>query len=311
MPSMMVTTRGSVLRLIRWQWRKVLLFLVTASVVYYVHDARGVSWFKLPLPPLAIVGAALGIFVGFRTNSSYDRWWEARRLWGQIVNASRAFASQVLAYLPGPGPDEGPGEASALQRALVLRQVAWSHALRCALRDQDVLADEDLRRLLTEPERLALRGESNAAHALLHAQLGALAACADRGELTELRLASIDRTVIALLDAQGGCERIKRTPMPRSYGFIADRLIVTFGCLLPLGLVGGLDLAIIPLNVVICLSFALISEAGRVIEDPFTLFWDGLPLHSLSTLIEINLRTRLGDRDLPRPVAVDPDGILM
>lgn len=304
---MMVSNRGSVLRLLLWQWRHVCLFLLAGVVSYVMHDVLHLAWWRLPLQPLAIVGAALGIFVSFRTNSAYDRWWEGRRLWGQLVNASRAFASQVLAYLPA-GSDGAP---SALQRALVQRQVAYIHWLRCALRDQDGSGDEAVRRALGEEEALALRGESNAPHALLHRQLRELGAAADRGELGELRLASLDRTVTALLDAQGGCERIKRTPMPRGYGFIADRLTLIFGGLLPLGLVGELDGAVIPINVLVCLSFALIGEAGRVLEDPFTLFWNGLPLGSLSTTIEINLRTRLGDRDLPRPVAVDEHGILM
>lgn len=307
MARMMVSTRGSVLALLAWQWKKVVFFLVASACIYYLHHFRGMEALRLPTTPMAIIGAALGIFVSFRTNSAYDRWWEGRRLWGQLVNSSRFFATQVLAYLPS-GPQGRPTEE---QRALVRRHVAYIHVLRCALREQAIFADEAVERSLTAEERAALEGEPSVGHALLHMQMTSLAAAASRGELDELRLSSLDRTVAAILDAQGGCERIKRTPMPRGYGFIADRLIVIFGCLFPLSLVAEIGWVVIPLNVIVSLSFALISEAGRVLEDPFTMFWNGLPLSSMSTMIEINLRARLGDSELPAAVAVSPQGVLM
>jgi putative membrane protein len=307
MARMMVSTRGSVLALLMWQWKKVVVFVVVSSLIYYLHHHHGLGALRLPTTPMAVLGAALGIFVSFRTNSAYDRWWEGRRLWGQLVNASRLFATQVLAYLPR-GED---GKPTPEQRALVKRHVAYIHVLRCALRDQAPLEDEAVRRSLDEDEQRALGGEPSLGHALLHAQLMTLGAIASRGDLHELRLTSLDRTVSSLLDAQGGCERIKRTPMPRGYGFIAERLIVIFGCLFPLSLVAELGWVVIPLNVIVSLSFALISEAGRVLEDPFTMFWNGLPLSSMSTMIEINLRARLGDAELPAPVPVSPQGVLM
>ncbi len=99
--------------------------------------------------------------------------------------------------------------------------------------------------------------------------------------------------------------------MPRGYGFIADRLILVYGCLFPLALVAHLGILTIPINVLVCLSFALISEAGRVLEDPFTMFWNGLPLSALSTTIELNLRQRLGETELPSMPAPNERGILM
>lgn len=303
----MVANRGSVLALLAWQWRNVALFLGAGVVVHYLHHIRGLSSLRLPTTPLAIIGAALGIFVSFRTNTAYDRWWEGRRLWGQLVNSSRLFCSQVLSYLPA-GADGAP---SALQRLLIRRHVGYVHALRCALRDQPLAADEGVARVLPKEALAALQAEPNAAHALLHEQMVALSAASDRGELNELRLTSLDRTIATLLDAQGGCERIKRTPMPRGYGFIAERLILLFGCLFPLSMIAELGAWAVPLNVLVCLSFALISEAGRVLEDPFTMFYNGLPLSSISTMIEINLRKRLDDADLPQPVAMTAQGILM
>jgi putative membrane protein len=304
---MIVNARGSVLSLLGWQWRSVALFTAMATAAVVAHRVFEHRWLRLPTLPLAVVGAALGIFVSFRTNSAYARWWEGRQLWGRLINHSRHFASQVLAYLPrAPG-----GEPTALQRRLVHRHVAYVHALRCALREQPPLDDRDVLAHLGDGERDALRGESNVPHALLHRQFEDLAAAARAGELDELRLQSFDGTFAGLLDAQGGCERIKRTPMPRGYAFVGQELVYAYSVMFPLAIVADTGWATIPISVVVCLGFALIGEVGRVLEDPFTMFWNGLPLTSLATTIEINVRQRLGETDLPAAATPDAHGILM
>ena len=300
---MMVSNKGSVLRLMQWQWRATLLFVVSgvlAGLVWTLVPA--LHWLVLPMSPLAVVGAALGIFVSFRTNSAYARWWEGRQLWGRMINVSRMFCTQVLCYLPA--------EARELQARLVHRHVAYVHALRCLLRLQDPLADADFRRIAPDdPERY--RGQSNVTHALLHQQMVELVAEVDAGRLGEHRMQGLDHSIEEMLAVQGGCERIKKTPMPRGYGFIAERLIWAYGLLFPFGVVAELEWLVVPINVLVCLSFTLISEAGRVLEDPFTLFWNGLPLHNMSMTIERNLGERLGDEALVEIPTVDARGILM
>ncbi|HSN98975.1 MAG TPA: bestrophin family ion channel, partial [Candidatus Nanopelagicales bacterium] len=196
-------------------------------------------------------------------------------------------------------------------RELIERQVAYVHALRCMLRVQDILADEAVQRALPEGERSGLRGERNIPYALLHRQAERITELSARGALDAFRLQSIDRTIATLLDVQGGCERIKNTPMPRGYAFIGERLIWAYAVLFPFVIVGDLGWLSIPISVLVCLSFALISEAGRVLEDPFTMFWNSLPLSALSTTIEINLRQRLGDAELPPAPQPMPPGVLM
>ncbi|MGF1468832.1 MAG: bestrophin family ion channel [Sandaracinaceae bacterium] len=121
---------------------------------------------------------------------------------------------------------------------------------------------------------------------------------------------NIDESIRVLLDVQGGCERIKKTPLPRGYGFIAQRLILTFAFLFPLCLAAELGWWIIPINVFVVLSFGLISEAGRVLEDPFTMFWNGLPLSNMSSTIEVNLLERLGETELPEVPGPTEYGVL-
>jgi len=300
---MMVSNNGSVLRLMQWQWRAVVLFVaagIFAALVWTFVPA--LHWLVIPMSPLAVVGAAMGIFVSFRTNSAYGRWWEGRILWGRMINVSRLFCTQVLCYLPA--------DAYELKRRLVHRHAAYVHALRCLLRQQDPLADaEFLRALPDDPERY--RGQSNITHAILHQQAVELVAEVDAGRLGELRMQRLDHGLEEMLAVQGGCERIKKTPMPRGYGFIAERLILAYGLLFPFGVVAELGWLVVPINVLVCLSFTLISEAGRVLEDPFTLFWNGLPLQNMSMTIERNLGERLGDEALVEIPSVDARGILM
>jgi ion channel-forming bestrophin family protein len=314
---MFVTYRGSIWGLMGWQWRAMLLFTVASTtVVLLEHFIPAIAKLMLlPVTPVAVVGGAIGIFVSFRTNSAYDRWWEGRKLWGRLINSSRHFATQVLAYLPKPdhGADQIPPLPSELQATLVRRHIAYVHALRVLLRDQKLAEDREFVASLPNPELQRVIAESNPTHALLHTQMHALVAENDAGRLDNFRMQSLDQTIRELLDIQGGCERIKKTPFPRGYGFIADRLIQAYGILLPLGLVGQLsnDWVAIPLTILVCMSFALISEVGRVLEDPFTMFWPALPLSALATTIEINLRQRLGDADLPAAPKVNERGILM
>lgn len=293
---MIVGTRGSVWGLLRWQLRSVLLFGIAASLVVLLHTVLGVRWLKLPPIPVAVVGGALGIFVSFRTNAAYARWWEGRQLWGRLVNTSRVFATQVLTYLP----------ASDTQRALIERQILYVHVLRCLLREQDPWVDPEVLRFSTAEERAELARESNATHAILHKQHATITPISP-----ELRLEAFDRTLNALLDVQGGCERIKRTPMPRIYGLFSEQLARAYGVLFPLAIVAETSYATIPINILVCIAFVMISEVGRVLEDPFTLFFNGLPLSALSRTIENNLRQRLGDTALEPMLQPDDRGVLM
>jgi ion channel-forming bestrophin family protein len=303
-----VDYRGSLLRILGWQWKFFAFFTGAAIAVVvvdtYVPGLQGRA--RLPPLPVGVMGGAIGIFASFRTNSSYARWWEGRKLWGALVNASRHWVTQVTCYV-APG-DEG---ADSLRKRLVDRHIGYVHTLRCLLRQQDPARDEAVRRYLTTDELAQIAGSSSATHLLLHQQMLDLQGAVRAGRLDRLHQHLMDATVRSLLDVQGGCERIKKTPFPRSYGFIADRLILAFSVLFPLALIGDVGPWAVPLSVLVCAGFLLISEVGRMLEDPFTMFMPALPLSALSTTIEINLRERMGERDLPPLPRQDSRGLLM
>jgi putative membrane protein len=294
--------KSNPLNLLRWQKQRSLKYAGAAAVAWLLIGPLGLDVLQLPVMPITVVGAAIGIFASFRSNQAYDRWWEGRKLWGKLINTSRHFCSQALQYLQEQ--DQG------LADELVRRHTNYVHCLRCLLRGQDPWEDAHFTRTLQDGDD-ALKGSTNLTHALLNVQLTKLTGLADAGRLDERRLESFDRTLMDLLNIQGGCERIKGTPLPRGYGFIVELLIDAFSWLLPFALVHELGILALPMNVLVCLSFALISEAGRVLEDPFSLFYNGLPLQALSTKIERNLVERLGDEELPPAIQPSPIGVLM
>ena len=303
---MIVGQNGSVVRLLIWQWRSVALFTVVGTIVTALHEFE-ILRFKLPALPLAVVGGALGIFVSFRTNNAYSRWWEGRQLWGRLINSSRHFTLQVLSYLRAI---EGVDIAAA-QREIILRHAAYVHTLRAHLRKENVLADEHVVRLISEADRKKLASEKNIPYAILHEQFAQLEDLSTRGACDAIRLQGFDRLINDFLEVQGACERIKNTPMPRSYGFIGERLIWAYAGLFPFAIWDEMSWLTIPANVLVCIAFSLIGEVGRVLEDPFNMFYNTVPISALSTTIEINLRQRLGDTELPEdPKPVLPAGVL-
>jgi ion channel-forming bestrophin family protein len=289
----------STFRLLRWQARNIAIFMGLSIAVVVAEELSGKLAGVLPQTPITVMGAAIGIYVTFRTNSAYDRWWEGRKLWGQLVNSSRHFTQQVLAYV-GDGPT----------RLFVLRHILYVHALRCELRGEDVGSDLDVARVNKECTLAEDINTPSLCTRILRHQLRAISALADEHKLNNWRLQSIDQTIATLLDVQGGCERIRNTPFPPSYGRITELLIRTYAVLLPLAIINDLEWWSIPISIVVCLALKLISEVGAVLEDPFTHAWDALPLHSLSRTIERNLRDALGD-SLPPPAEPDRRGVLL
>jgi ion channel-forming bestrophin family protein len=302
---MIVGESGSVYRLLLWQWRAVALFAVVGTVVTALHEFE-ILRFRFPPLPLGVVGGALGIFVSFRTNNAYARWWEGRQLWGRLINSSRHFALQVLSYMRPADSVDVP----SVQREIVIRHIAYVHALRAHLRKENVLADENVVRVVPESDRQSLAREKNIPYAILHKQFAQIEELSTRGAIDQYRLQGFDRLINDFLDVQGGCERIKNTPMPRSYGFIAERLIWVYACLFPFAIVEDMSWLTVPANVLVCIAFTLIGEVGRVLEDPFNMFFNTVPMSALSTTIEINLRQTLGDTELPDDPKPVPPGVL-
>lgn len=285
---------------------------VLVTIAYTEFDLEQLS---ITTPPLTIVGVTLGILLGFRSNEAYNRYWEARTLWGGLVNHSRTYTRLILTLIP-PCYTDGANEAehavkaehAVFHREMIYRQIAFVHALRCHLRRVPVF--DDITDLLPPPELAQLKNERNVPAAILHRAGERLRDAWRRGWLQDFHVMSINDTLTELTNVQGGCERIKNTPIPRGYTFLTHKIVIGYCCALPFGLVETLG-TITPLVVLlVAFTFLILDRFGRIIEDPFCTDHNSLPLNSLARTIEINLRQRLGESDLPDDLQ-PTDGVLL
>ncbi|MGI4855300.1 MAG: bestrophin family protein [Janthinobacterium lividum] len=272
-----------------------LLFLYDAAIVL-LFQVAGWKWVALPHIPLALFGSAIGLIVAFRNNSSYGRWWEARTLWGGIVNNSRSWARQVLSSI-APQKEADREAVRTLQCRMVLLQIAWVHALRQQLRGQPPL--DELHGLLTEEDLMALAGQKNIPFAIQIWQGDLVRQALESDWIDSLQWSALDSTLNDLADLQGGSERIKNTPMPKQYAFFPQLFTRMYCLLLPLGLVLNMGWFTPLGSTLVGFIFIALDKIGRDLEDPFENTIYDIPLSSMSRTIEINLRQALGERSLP------------
>ena len=273
-----------------------LAFDIAISVAYTVYHLDFVA---VPSLPLAMVGGALSIFLAFRNNSAYDRWWEARTLWGGLVNRARTFARQTLTLIDTVG--EPSGDASCLE--LVRLQSLYVHALRCHLRRQNPFPE--LQSALPPETITWLRTQRNVPIAILLRIGQILRRLYDAKRMDSFRFLAFDDSLTDLCNIQGACERIKNTPLPRQYEYF-PRVIVSMYCiLLPIGLVQGMGLLTPVASTLISFIFISLECIGRDLENPFETTVHDTPLSSLSRMIDNNLRQSVGSTELApevRPV---------
>ncbi len=289
---------GRMLEYVGWP----LLFLVLWDVaIVLAYKVLHWEWVGSKNVPLALYGSAIGIIVGFRNNSAYGRWWEARTLWGQIVNNSRSFARQVCATLqPNPASEgEDVAEVHAMQRKLVHYQIGFVHALRQQLRGLDPLPV--VQPFIDERDHLPLEHEKNVSLTIQRHMGVMLREAKNRGWIDNLEWQSMDRNLDDLMDAQGGNERIKNTPLPKQYDFFPMLFVQIYCVLLPIGMVENLGWFTPLGSTLVGFMFLALDKIGRDLEDPFDNKIYDVPLTAITTTIEINLRQLLGETELPPP----------
>lgn len=256
--------------------------------------------------PFSLIGLALSIFLGFRNGAAYERFWEARKLWGEVLHRSRTYARQVQAYVSSlsSGADGGVDDCATAIRRLV----AFAHALRCQLRR--LPPDDAAGRWLTPDEAVKLRASRGACEFLLRCSAQDLGRWHRMQGLAAPLVAEMDRSLAGLAAAQAGCERIASTPIPFAYTLLLHRTAFIYCFLLPFGLV---DMAgvMTPLVVaIIAYTFFGLDALGDEIERPFGMRPHHLPLDALCRLIEISLLEAAGETDLPS--AIEPvDAVLL
>ncbi len=263
---------------------------VVVTVFYYIVP------FKAPALPLTLFASALALFLGFRDNSAYQRWWEGRTLWGAMINASRSLTRAVIAFTP----DDHPA-APALRAQVVHRQIAYVQMLRCQLRRQDPAPELD-RVLGGEAERAAL-DRANPANGVLEGTSRLIAEAKREGLIDSIQQTQIESVMVDIANAQGGMERLKNTPLPAQYRSFPAFFTRLLCILLPIGLVESLGWATPVGSSVAGFMFLVGLQIGDDLVDPFADSVHDVPLTAMTRTIEIDLRQSIGE---PAPRPLDP-----
>ncbi len=303
-PGTIFLLRGSALGSV---WPYLLFLLIYSSLITWMEPElieEGRS--SITTVPFSLIGLALSIFLGFRNNACYDRWWEARKLWGALINQTRSFTRQCCTLLAGEPLGGKP--ASPEQEELVVRTVAFTHALRLHLRKQMDRIDE-LVPYLGQEEVDVLQRQANVPNAILHRTGQMLRDHWKAGRIETYHLEIFERSLERFSDIQGGCERIKNTPVPIAYTMLTHRIVGIYCLALPFGVIDQVGLYTPIVVAMVSFAFLGLDMVGSQIEDPFEEDPNDLPLMALCKVIEIDLKQRIGHPDVPDPEPVR-DGIL-
>ncbi|NMF38036.1 hypothetical protein KMW28_13600 [Flammeovirga yaeyamensis] len=278
-------------RLFKDLWFSVLLIVIYMLFLSILDDEHLLSQLSLPLSIISVPGTAISLLLAFRTNSSYQRWWEARKVWGAIVNDSRSWARQLITYLP---QNENSNE---IIEDMSLRQAAWCFALARNLRKQDPTADAKY--LLKADEIEVLKGSKNVPNSLLYTQGKLLKELFKNGYIDTFQLVQMDTTLVKLTDSMGKCERIKNTVFPSMYTLLLEILIYFFIFFLPYGLVETNGMILLVTSVTLALAFLIIERIATYLQDPFENSSSDTPMLTLARTIEINIKQEIKYKDLP------------
>lgn len=271
--------------------RLLLNFLFSIAVIFmlpwYTH--LGI---KFTLAPFSILGVAIAIFLGFRNNAGYARYVEARKLWGQLMIASRSLLREVKTTLPD----------SASVREFARLQIAFAHCLRMTLRKQpqaEVLAHylktEDLQRVLAS---------NSPANRILLIMGEWLAVQRRNGQLSDILFISLNDRLNDISAVLAGCERIAYTPIPFAYTLILHRTVYLFCIMLPFALVVDLHYMTPFISVLISYTFISLDCLAEELEDPFGTENNDLPLDAICNAIEIDLLQMNDEAEIPAKMPI-------
>lgn len=281
-------------------WHRPLLWAIYCSIVVVLFKEFNVD-LTIPMAIPSILGTAISLFLGFRTNSAYQRWWEARKVWGEIINNSRTFARQVLQF-------GDPLKERDLRTRIINRQISWNWSLAYRLRKLGWSIESKKYLITAEVEQL--KSAEHIPNLLLLSQEKDLNQLKHKKAIDDFYLRKIDSTLKELCDSMGKCERIKTTVFPTQYALFTLIFINLFLFLLPLGIAESLGYFSIPIHIAIGFTFGMIQSIAESMQNPFDNKPNDIPMFSICRTIERNLLEMIGNKDLPEHYK-EQDGVLM
>ncbi len=291
--------KGSVLHRIRW---KLCLNIFLAIVVTLAHGYLFDIKITLTPIPFTLIGLPLAIFLGFRNNTAYDRYWEGRKLWGDLNIRARVLARQCLTLIQTDQTLDPANREGDVRVRIVHRAIAHAHALRAQLREH--VDDRALQRWLTPADwahisQLPLAFRSDA---IVQASAADLAQCLKRHQIDPCVSTKLDETLTQMTFAAASCERLRYTPIPFSYSLLLHRTAHLYCFLLPFGLVDVTGFMTPFVVAIVAYTFFGLDALGDELEEPFGCDNNDLPLDAMCRTIEMNLLHLLQDPEIPAPM---------
>jgi len=345
---MWVRKKFGFLNIIRFTGKHLFWISVYCIAICCLHEVFHDFWPEIPWLPISIIGTAVAFYVGFKNNQSYDRMWEARKIWGAIVNSSRAWGSTVDSFISNHFTESKKSdiEIYEIKKKLIYRHIAWLYALRSQLliptpwehisqggkmkRETEkqmqrfgvgLLNDKDTRDnlhcFLPPEEHERLINYKNTATQIINQQARDLQDLRQNNIIEDFRHMKMQNLLNDFYVHQGKAERIKKFPLPRQYAHSSLIFVVIFILLLPLGMVTEFhemgkygSWISIPFSIIVSWVFIMMELVGDYSENPFEGLGNDIPMLSLCRVIEIDLKEMLEETDIPPPIKA-VNGVLM
>ncbi|WP_160716165.1 bestrophin family protein [Chitinophaga solisilvae] len=299
---MLLKHRLSLHQIFTFTWKVDIMLLLCCTLVYLLDTYWLSDHIAIPVSVSAVLGTAIAFFIGFNNNQAYDRWWEARIIWGALVNDSRSWGRSLLHY----ANTNGDLELRAQVRHMIYRHLAFVYALKAALRK---LPDNYYTRFLTKEEIDRVQEQQNIPNALLNLQSEDLQQLRQSGAIDGFAFIELNELLVKHCDEMGKSERIKNTVFPPSYVYFT-RVFIWFYVIMNTLMMTE---AIGPWSILFGWGFGFVYHVthlnGISLMNPFEYHPLGTPLDSIARTIEINLIELMGDEPVPQPVKPKIDGL--
>ncbi len=322
---MHIGKRYNLFEFLLWTRRDIYILLLLSVVPTFLFQVLDYKWLAIPWVPVALVGTAAAFIVGFKNTQSYNRVWEARQIWGSIVNNSRSFGIMVRDFVNAD---------KAVHKELIYRHLAWVTSLRFQLRETRIWEtaiskphnkeyrlhysvlewesklEDELLKYISPKELNYILNKKNRAGQLLNLQSKRIKELKDKKKIDPFEYLELSKKITDLFEQQGKCERIKNFPYPRQFASINLYFIWLFILLLPFGMLNEFHKLgenfvwlTVPFNIIVSWVFTSMEKVGEATENPFEGGANDIPITSLSRVIEIDLRELLDEKDIPAPIS--------
>ncbi len=295
---MLVSKKISLKRILRGTWQHLLSDFLTCLLTYYLYVYIIKSQFQLPALVPAILGTALSFFIGFSNNQAYDRWWEARKIWGSLVNDSRSWARQVMFYTKLIS-NHNTGKYENLRHNLIYRHIAFIYALKQKLRKSGV---NEYQNYLEAGELEKIKDKKNKANAILDLQARDLNEMLDHRAIDGFRFLELNGLNVKFCDEMGQSERIFNTVFPLTYAFYTRIFIWIFIISITMVAADHVDKWAIVVGTLVGYIFLTTHKIGGTLLNPFDAIDSGIALDQISRTIEIDMLETYGKQNLPEAI---------